>query len=97
MNINEPNESPDLFDLEECHDRELAPLIRELCDKAQDLGVPIFVTACYKSDKKGAWLASSARVRKDFIPKEFYIIRAVVEGRTEVVDLGELASKITRQ
>jgi hypothetical protein len=55
--------SKDIFDLEELHDHELLPLIRQLCDKAQTAGVPIFIVTCYKSDGKGAWLASSGRAR----------------------------------
>jgi hypothetical protein len=90
MNIIDPENngnSPNIFDLEERYDKEIVPLINELCNKAQEMGAPIFVIACYKLDGKGAWLASSARVRKDFVPKEFHAIRAVVEGRIEIVKI----------
>ena len=90
MNINPEkngNSPEELFDLEEHYDKELQPLVDELCKKAHDIGLPIFIITCYKSDAKGTWLVSSARARGDFVPKEFYVIRAIVEGRTEVVSL----------
>ena len=105
MNIksegNDGGNHGEIFDLEEIHDEELLPLIRQLCDKAQAAGIPIFVVSCYKTDSGGAWLASSARARGEFAPKEFYLIRAVVEGTVEIIDVGKVmedtAKKIAKQ
>lgn len=87
MNINPESNgsSSNVFDVEERYDKEIVPLIAELCERAQDMGLPIFVIACIKSDGKGSWLASSARAREDFVPREFWVIRAIVEGKAEIV------------
>ena len=97
MNIKSENNGgkyEEIFNLEEEHDRELLPLIRALCEKAQALGVPIFVVTNYKTDQDGAWLASSARARGEFVPQEFYIMRSLIEGTAEFINLRMLASKI---
>ena len=81
------DENKDIFDLEEQHEAELRPLILELCKKADKIGAPIFVTVCYKADGKGAWFASSSRTRENFIPNEFRIMRAIVEGELKMLSI----------
>ena len=93
MNIIDPENnggpSPNVtFDLEERYDKEIFPLIKALCTKANDMGLPVFVVVCYKADGKGgAWLASSARAREDFVPREWHVIRAVVEGEFKIIPI----------
>jgi hypothetical protein len=88
MNIENNGSQENIFNLEERYDKEISPLIRELCDKAQHIGVPIFVVACVSADARGALLASSARSGgRNFVPKEFHVIRAIVEGRAEFLEV----------
>lgn len=75
----------ELFDLEERYEQEFKPLAVALCNKAAEIGLPIFVITCYKSDEESAWLSSCSRARDGFVPKEFFFIRAILEGEMKII------------
>jgi hypothetical protein len=79
-----------VFDLEKAYETEIKPLVKALADKTQALGMPIFVVVCYKTDQGGAWMASTSRGRDGFVPREFYMIRALLEGEMKVLCIPKL-------